>query len=365
MDLLLASSQKFQLSEQTWWIVFALIFTVVIGPIFNYFSKEKYNFAKRIKITGMEIFNINNRNGMIESLTSPNDSYSNFIYNRITVENRREVTQTITSIELYDIKKENLLLSDIEYDGGFYVLSQKFALISYNNGNQAGETTLNTVKIYTRTKATFDESFVESILLPIIPVDEGEVKSLFIKSLSEYKPLFESDIQLQDIVIKVYDNNDSVEYLSFYVQYNRDEKRFINHPRGFAGPHIENMPLFDLRDNATSKVVNCSQPVKKGGDNSIGFTILVDTNCRLSYKLNLRSGEKTFKGKQKYEVNIRVPKYKQEHTTSMGDFYELVRKHNPQTEKFNYNLEVIRSLDESLIFNPIEAAERFGEVKIK
>ena len=149
----------FQLSQQWWWLILSLIITVIVGPIIVHRSKNRFDNEKKIEIVGNSISNINNRNGAPEPATSESPIYSNFLLNTLTVENKRSVTQSVTEIELYNIKKETNDFSDIQYDGGFYDRNQKFVLLAYNNGTKESFVEQCTVKFIRCVKNTFKEGY--------------------------------------------------------------------------------------------------------------------------------------------------------------------------------------------------------------
>ena len=98
---------SFQLSQHWWWVVLAPIATTILGQIIVHILKNRFENEKKINIIGNTISNINNRSGLPEKVTSDPLIYSNFIFNTLSVENKRSVTQVVTEIELYNIKKED------------------------------------------------------------------------------------------------------------------------------------------------------------------------------------------------------------------------------------------------------------------
>ena len=196
------------ISQQWWWVVLALIVPAILGPIIVHVFKNRFNNKKRITIIGSNISNINNRNGMNESTTSGQRLYSNFVLNILTVENKRSITQSVTSIELYKIKKENNDFSDIQYDGGFYDSNQKFVLLAYNNGTKGELLQKRTVKFTFCEKETYNEiKEVEKHTENIDVLKSGDIKSLLIYSFDEFVGEFEKNRNLDTLKISVFDEN--------------------------------------------------------------------------------------------------------------------------------------------------------------
>ena len=66
------------LSQQSWWIVLALMVTTILGPITVHVLKNRFDNKKRIAIIGSNISNINNRNGMNQQLLD--NDYTQILY---------------------------------------------------------------------------------------------------------------------------------------------------------------------------------------------------------------------------------------------------------------------------------------------
>ena len=347
------------LSQQWWWIVLALIVPAILGPIIVHVFKNRFNNKKRIAIIGSNISNINNRNGMREPTISGQRLYSNFILNILTVENKRSTTQSVTSIELYKIKKENNDFSDIQYDGGFYEKNQKFVLLVYNNGTKEGLLRKCTVKFTFCEKETYNEiKEVEKHIENVDVLKSGDIKSLLIYSFDEFVGEFEKSRNLDTLKISVFDENgNKISHLKLNVFYDRNQKRFYNRYSGRGAFNSGDIPLFDLREDINRQSVSCTQSLKQGA-NDIKFYVLVDRSCNLKYRVAIKCGNKKIKSKEKYSLDVRIPVYKQETGHFDGIFYSFLLENAPDLmNDIHYNKDLIESLNENLIYDKYYAAK--------
>lgn len=354
------------LSQQWWWVVLALIVTTILGPIIVHSLKNRFDNAKKIAIVGNSILNINNRSGVPEPATSGQQLYSNFILNTLTVENKRSATQSVTEIELYNIRKNNNVFQDIQYDGGFYDRNQKFVLLAYNNGTEESMVDQYIIKITRLEKDTFKEIYeTEKKLQNPSILKSGDIKSLIILPFDEFVSEFEQNSKLHYLKISIFDNTGKeIPNLMLIVTYDRNEKRFYNDPRGFAGPSIGEIPLINLLEDTKQQSVTCFQQLTPGA-NDVKFSVLVDRSCKLKYNVAVKCGKKRIKAKQKYFMDIRVPVYKQERGTFYGDFYILLFKMNHAlNDDIDYNKDLINTLKSDLIYDKYYAARTFANVKI-
>ena len=356
----------FQLSQQWWWLILSLIITVIVGPIIVHRSKNRFDNEKKIEIVGNSISNINNRNGAPEPATSESPIYSNFLLNTLTVENKRSVTQSVTEIELYNIKKETNDFSDIQYDGGFYDRNQKFVLLAYNNGTKESFVEQCTVKFIRCEKDTFKEVYeTEKVLQESLILKQGDIRSLIICSFDEFVSEFEQNSKLYLLKVSVFNiKGKEIPNLMLAVAYDSREKRFHIVARGSAGSSMGEVPLINLIEDTTQKSVTCSQKLTAGA-NDVNFYILVDRSCSLKYDVAIKSGEKTIKGKEKYSLDIRIPVYKQEKGGFYGDFYIFLQDQKIElNQDVDYNKDLIKSLKSDLIYDKYYAARKFANAKI-
>lgn len=353
------------LARQNWWTVVSLLVTVIFAPILVHCLKNRFDNGKKIVIIGNDVLNINNTNGRSEPVTVQPKIYSNFILNNLTVDNKRATSQAITEIELYDIKKNSYQIQDVQFDGGFYNNSQKFVLLAYNNGNEKSVIPAYHVKYITFEQDLQKENLIREQILEEVLIESGDVKSLAIENLAQFYSEFETNNRLTDLKIVISNERGSEQnQLFLYVYYDRTEKKFVNHPRGFAGPPSKVVPLLNLTIDVEKQSVQCSQILNQGANN-VSFTVLVDRTCQLEYKVKLKSGKKVFKDNISYNVIVRVPIYAQEHGQFFGDFYQFLLNHNTELDKqILYNQNLIGSLDKELIFDKYKAARKFAKVRI-
>lgn len=353
------------LSQQNWWIILSVLIPSVLGPLFVHFGKNIFDNSKKIIISGNVISNINNKSGVKEPIVSNPKVCSNFIFNHLTVENKRRVSQAITEIELYDIKKQDYLIQDIQYDGGFYDKNQKFVLLAYNNGNTDALSNGNSINYYVYESILQEGHLIKNIQMEKTIIKSGDVQSLIIDSFVQFYDLFETHDKLQELKVVVVDRKGKeLKNLLLWLHYDRENKKFVNHPRGFAGASIEDVPLLNLTTDAKKQSVGCIQKVLAGA-NEVDFTILVDRTCQLEYKIKLKSGKKSFKDKNTYNLIIRMPVYVQERGGFFGDFYQFLLVNNNNLENsFKYDKDLIASLNKELIFDRYKAARKFARVKI-
>lgn len=356
----------FQLSQQWWWLILSLIITVIVGPIIVHRSKNRFDNEKKIEIVGNSISNINNRNGAPEPATSESPIYSNFLLNTLTVENKRSVTQSVTEIELYNIKKETNDFSDIQYDGGFYDRNQKFVLLAYNNGTKESFVEQCTVKFIRCEKDTFKEVYeTEKVLQESLILKQGDIRSLIICSFDEFVSEFEQNSKLYLLKVSVFNSKGKeIPNLMLAVAYDSREKRFHIVARGSAGSVMEEVPLINLLEDSKQKSVTCFQRLTPGS-NDVKFTVLVDRSCKLKYNVAVKCGKKRIEDKQKYSIDIRVPVYKQERGTFYGDFYTFLFKMNHAlNDDIDYNKDLINTLKSDLIYDKYYAARTFANANI-
>lgn len=335
-----------------------------ISPILSHVFNNRFDNAKKIVISSNDILNINNKNGMKESVVVEPKLYSNFVFNNLTIENKRQAQQAITEIELYDIEKQDYAISDVQYDGGFFEEKQKIVLLAYNNGNTKDFIDVCSLNYYTYESGAYRKHFVKKQEINYEEIEPGNVKSLIIESLESFYDFFEDNREYSDLKIVVQNREgEEIEFLSVLVRYDREQQRFVNHPRGSAGHSVEEVPLFNLTTDVNKQSVKCSQMVSYGATN-IGFTILVDRTCRLKYKIKIKSGKKEIKDKNSYTLLIRVPAYTQEHGGFFGDFYNFLLAYNQELKSFDYTKDLIYALKSELVFDKYKAAREFGKITI-
>ncbi|RSI08144.1 hypothetical protein [Streptococcus sanguinis] len=354
------------ISQQWWWGVLAPIVIAILGAIIVHSLKNRFDNAKKIAIVGNSILNINNRNGLPEPVISGQQLYSNFVLNTLTVENKRSTTQSVTEIELYNIRKNNNDFQDIQYDGGFYERNQKFALLAYNNGTKESMVDQYIVKFTGLEKDTFKKIYeTKKVLQNPLILKSGDIKSLIILPFDEFVSEFEQDSRLASLKVAVFDSKgEELHDLILIVNYNREEKRFYSPDVDGEEVILSEGPLIDLRENVSQNSTTCSQKLMAGA-NKVCFSVLVDRSCKLKYNVALKCGKKRIEDKQKYSIDIRVPVYKQERGTFYGDFYSfLFEMNHALNDDIDYNKDLINTLKSDLIYDKYYAARTFANANI-
>ena len=331
------------------------ICVIVVLPFILFWLKDKYVNRKKISVVAEEVYNVNSFNGVPELVNDSTNQYSNLIYNKVTVKSLNK--EVISSIILNKIKKEPNEVADIRYDGGLYVDQQKYLLITYNNGNKAGETgdikiTINAIKDGTRDKIT-----LETVTSPSLFIEPGVVTGQYKIDLLDYKDIFEKNAEYVFLEIDFENPNNSIPKGGG--RYNRDTGRFEVNLGAGPGPSIQEVPFFDLSNSDKKEEKFCSQKIEKVSD--VYFTVFVDKDCLLSYSVILKSNRNKIKGIMKHTIRIRIPKYKQEKTCKFGCFYLLVRENNPDLLSFKYSLETVKDLNKDLVFDKYETAKKYAK----
>lgn len=331
--------------------ILTIIVTVFIKPHYDTW----YNHHKQLSIEGNAIYNINKTFGVPEDFQPK--YYSNFIFNQVTVHQSRNASQAVTEIELFNVKKTDIPLPDVQYDGGFYFDDQRFVLLAYNNGNAQGLSQAITVHLtITDERHKAMETYVNYEVAPI-SLGSGEVKSLWIKSFDELIEYFKKNPQFYGLNLS-FDFSEGDEYIMPGMIFNRKTNKFESNFGGPGGyPPLEIKPLLDLTKDVSKQSAACHIELTEGS-NEIDFVVLVDRTCYLEYKVALLSGETRVESKDSYQMTIRVPIYNQEKGQFYGDFYRLFKNH-PQifNKEFSYTSDEINRLDENLLYQKYKAAK--------
>lgn len=349
-----------KITENNYLLVISLIAAIstkIIFPFIKDWLKDKYDRRKKISIESEVIYNVNSSNGGFELVNDSTKQYSNLIYNEITVKSLNK--ETISSIILKNIKKEPNEISDIRYDGGLYKEQQKHLLIAYNNGNTKGETGDITIKI-SATKDGVSEDELETIISPSIYIEPGMVTGRYKIDLLNFKTIFENNKEFSALKIFFMDEKRNTIFKDSFL-YNRETNQFESAVGAGPGPSIQEVPFFNLSNSKKKEEINCSQLIEE--TSNIYFTVFVDDDCKLYYKVVLKSKRKKIKSRKKHCIKIRIPKYKQERTSRYGCFYSLIKNYNPDLSDFEYSWEMVKELQSELVFNKYEAAEKYAKAK--
>lgn len=336
-------------NNPNFWKIIVLVISGVLSTIF-YIMKPMLNSIKYISITDHNILNINSKGRL--QLVNRTNIFSNLINHQLTIDNKGNVKHAITEIIVSQIKKIETYIPDIQLDGGFYEKFQKYLLIGYNNGNIESKVKTIRLKLCSVEQNTFCENLIDELLSDDKIINSGNVESIFLIDVQKYYSIFENNKKLSDLKITALDaNGNDIQGFFILVRYDRDDKMFKNHPRGFAGTGVEKLPLIDIT-NDIAKARAKTHQILEPGANRVGFNILVDRTCILKYKVNVKSGRKVIKDNSNYEVKIRIPIYNQEVGMLWGDFYYFIDKNVKELNRyFVYSEKNIKTINSKLLFD--------------
>ena len=257
--------------------VFSVISSVILDWIRN---------RTKIEIEAEKIFNINNF-GVIEQVKNVNSLYSNYIYHEISLKSLND--EVITNIELYDIEMIEKQYSDIIFDSGFNETTQKYILISINNGDKEGYTNCNRVVISIIHDNLQDEDIYYEDQIEQQLLLSGDIASTLIVNLKEFINLFDSSKHFKFIKITSFEGQK--ELTKIILPFDRNLKIFRKPPLGAYLPQIDTVPLFEIKGDKKSIKNNSNFTINKG-ISKVGFTILTVKSCELRYKVILYNKKK-------------------------------------------------------------------------
>lgn len=321
-----------------------LLVTGIFAPLLVYILKEMWKAKKKITLEAEEKFRID-KSGFLERIDENKEYCSNPYYHRVTLKSKN--VETISAIELYDIDIENKEFSEIRFDVGFDEKSQKYILIGINNGNSTIEIKNAVLNINIVERKNFRENYFKQITIPTMTLKSGEVLSIEIIKLADYKKKFIQNDKLHGLIIEAVVNNIAVPLMR--IIYDRENNIFRGPNLGGVPPKINDCVIFELGDNQKCIKKECS--FKITDVEQLGFVIMVEKNCQLKYKVRLYSGRKKIKGHNINIVNIRIPKYNIEKDYLNGPFYSWILKTNPNLEQFNLTFDSIAKQNKELIFD--------------
>ena len=228
--------------------IFAICGTGLLFPLVKYFIKYWWEKRKRITIEAEELFRIN-RNGILEKINEDKEYYSNPFYHRVTVKSNNE--ETISAIELYDIKIENKEFSEIRFDVGFNEELQKYILIAINNGNTILDIDNAFIDISVVEKITFRIIESQKIELPKMILDSGEVVSVITIDLVNYNNKFNQDSNLYALRIESQINTQTVPPMQ--IIYDQTNNIFRGPQLGCGLEPAHDFLIFDIMENQKLK----------------------------------------------------------------------------------------------------------------
>lgn len=338
---------------------------VGISLVTYWLFQNWFKHTKSISFEGEQFFNINNLNGLPERNNLKEKYFSNFIMHQLTIHNKREISQAITRIKLFNINKIDKKFSDIQFDGGFYDTSQKFVLLAYNNGNDLSERFIHYIRINSYGAALQNETLLEEIRINVDSIESGNLVCLYEKNFFELADRFAKNLNLYSLSIVLLDENHiELNNLKTYLTFDRSENKFRNPPRGASFPPVEQLPIFYIEKRSGEMTLSCTQELQSG-NNNVKYLILVNETCSLDFNLSLFVGNKEFVSKQKFHLDVRVPIYRQEHGSFLGSFYFLLNSKEYQVNRgIVFTMKQISILDKNLIYDKYETAKKYYNVKL-
>lgn len=328
--------------------VFSVISSVILDWIRN---------RTKIEIEAEKIFNINNF-GVIEQVKNVNSLYSNYIYHEISLKSLND--EVITNIELYDIEMIEKQYSDIIFDSGFNETTQKYILISINNGDKEGYTNCNRVVISIIHDNLQDEDIYYEDQIEQQLLLSGDIASTLIVNLKEFINLFDSSKHFKFIKITSFEGQK--ELTKIILPFDRNLKIFRKPPLGAYLPQIDTVPLFEIKGDKKSIKNNSNFTINKG-ISKVGFTILTVKSCELRYKVILYNKKKKITNSETHRFFCRIPRYKLETAFIEGAVYRMVLDNNPEFKEFKYSLEMVSNVNKNLIFDKYAVAKEYSGYK--
>lgn len=328
--------------------VFSVISSVILDWIRN---------RTKIEIEAEKIFNINNF-GVIEQVKNVNSLYSNYIYHEISLKSLND--EVITNIELYDIEMIEKQYSDIIFDSGFNETTQKYILISINNGDKEGYTNCNRVVISIIHDNLQDEDIYYEDQIEQQLLLSGDIASTLIVNLKEFINLFDSSKHFKFIKITSFEGQK--ELTKIILPFDRNLKIFRKPPLGAYLPQIDTVPLFEIKGDKKSIKNNSNFTINKG-ISKVGFTILTVKSCELRYKVILYNKKKKITNSETHRFFCRIPRYKLETAFIEGTVYRMVLDNNPEFKEFKYSLEMVSNVNKNLIFDKYAVAKEYSGYK--
>lgn len=283
--------------------------------------------------------------------------YSNLIKNKLSIQNRSEEKQVVTSVVLTNVTFEKEYIDYIQYDGGFRNDDQKYVFFLINNGNLKGESQEYTIKFYAQGSYEHEKELLFQSDIPETSIDSGEIKvAEAINCEREFNNYFHEHIEKTRLVIEVscYRKviyTDSIDYI-------RDSNKFIKPLGGAEKPFDSDNIIFRIdKDFSFRKRITqkCNKELNLG-NNSLEFFILSDESGKLTYSYELYSGKYVLKNEttdKEIRLNIFVPQYKTIISTFYGKFYYslLKEKLNPQD---TFSKDVIKSISSDIVYEKYE-----------
>ena len=282
--------------------------------------------------------------------------YSNLIKNKLSIQNRSEEKQVVTSVVLTNVTFEKEYLDYIQYDGGFRNNDQQYIFLLINNGNLKGESQKYTIKFYAQGNQEDGKELLFRSDIPETSINSGEIKDAEVVNCKEKFSNYFHNHEKTRLIIEVscYSKviyTDSLDYI-------RNNNKFIKQLGGAEKPFDSENIIFriDKDFSFAKRITQKCQKELNPGNNSLEFFILSDESGKLTYSYELYSGKYVLKDEtsdKEISLNIFVPQYKTIISTFYGKFYYslLKEKLNPQD---TFSKDVIQSISSDIVYEKYE-----------
>ena len=145
--------------------------------IIKYFYEKVTRYRKNIAIESLVPYDCRSFESPSEKLDwQLKNIYSNLIKNKLSIQNRSEEKQVVTSVVLTNVKFEKEYFDYIQYDGGFRNDDQKYIFLLINNGNLKGESQEYTIRFYAQASHEHEKELLLQSDIPETSIDSGEIK---------------------------------------------------------------------------------------------------------------------------------------------------------------------------------------------
>lgn len=326
--------------------------------IIKYFYEKVMRYRKNIAIESLVPYDGRSFESPSEEFEwQSKNMYSNLIKNKLSIQNRSEEKQVVTSVVLTNVTFEKEYIDYIQYDGGFRNDDQKYIFLLINNGNLKGESKEYTIKFYAQGTQENGKELLFQSDIPETSINSGEIKvAEAINCEREFNNYFHEHIEKTRLVIEVSCYR-KVIYTDF-IDYIRDSNKFIKPLGGAEKPFDSDNIIFRIdKDFSFRKRITqkCNKELNLG-NNSLEFFILSDESGKLTYSYELYSGKYVLKNEttdKEIRLNIFVPQYKTIISTFYGKFYYslLKEKLNPQD---TFSKDVIQSISSDIVYEKYE-----------
>lgn len=329
--------------------------------IIKYFYEKVTRYRKNIAIESLVSYDCRSFESPSEKLDwQLQNIYSNLIKNKLSIQNRSEEKQVVTSVVLTNVKFEKEHFDYIQYDGGFRNDDQKYIFLLINNGNLKGESQKYTIKFYAQGNQEDGKKLLFRSDIPETSINSGEIKvAEVVNCVEKFSYYFRKHSEKTRLIIEV-SCHGKVIYTD-NVDYIRDKNIFIKQLGGAGKPLDPDNVIFRIdkdfsfRKRMTHK---CHKELNLG-NNSLEFFILSDETGRLTYFYELYSGKHILKNETSDKeicLNIFVPQYKTIISTFYGMFHFSLLK--DPLDRYTFSKNSIIKISPDIEYKKYEEIER-------